>query len=206
MSFYMVYKTTNTINNRFYIGVHKTHNLCDSYLGSGKVLNTAILKYGIHAFKRDILFIFCDEISAFVKEEELVAYHISNPMCYNLRKGGSGGFDYINKNRLWDTPQAKIKRVASRRPISEEGMKRIREAQTGHIAWNRGRKMPEGFGRRIADMKRGKPRPSSVRRAVAEANKGRAPVKWINKDGIAKKVKVFELDEYIKNGWKFGRK
>lgn len=49
---YIIYQTTNILNNKIYIGMHKTSDLNDKYLGSGKLLNLAIQKYGRDNFTR----------------------------------------------------------------------------------------------------------------------------------------------------------
>ena len=54
---YTVYKITNLLNDKIYIGVHKTENPNDSYYGSGVAIKEAIKKHGKENFRKDILFI-----------------------------------------------------------------------------------------------------------------------------------------------------
>jgi len=42
---FIIYKTTNLINGKTYIGIHKTKNKNDSYIESGIHLVRAIKKY-----------------------------------------------------------------------------------------------------------------------------------------------------------------
>jgi len=95
--FYTIYKTTNLINNKFYIGKHQTTNLDDGYLGSGKLLNYAIKKYGVENFVKEIIQIFDNEKDMNQAEKELV---VLSEQSYNLVEGGQGGFGYINRNKL----------------------------------------------------------------------------------------------------------
>jgi dissimilatory sulfite reductase (desulfoviridin) alpha/beta subunit len=65
--FYTIYKTTNLVNGKIYIGKHQTKDPHDNYLGSGKQLGYAIKKYGIENFKKEILFVFDNEAEMNVK-------------------------------------------------------------------------------------------------------------------------------------------
>lgn len=95
--FYTIYKTTNLINGKIYIGKHKTQDLDDNYLGSGKVLTYAINKHGINNFTKEYLFIFDNEDDMNNKELELVnESFIKEDTNYNLKIGGDGGWDYVN--------------------------------------------------------------------------------------------------------------
>jgi hypothetical protein len=49
----IIYKTTNLINGKIYIGKDSKNN--SKYLGSGLLLKRAILKYGKENFKKEIL-------------------------------------------------------------------------------------------------------------------------------------------------------
>ena len=95
--YYTIYKTTNNINGKYYIGKHKTKNLDDNYLGSGKILKNAIKKYGIDNFTKEYLFIFDNEDEMNNKEAELVSKeYVKEDTNYNLKLGGEGGWDYNN--------------------------------------------------------------------------------------------------------------
>lgn len=87
---YIVYKITNLINAKFYIGVHKTLNLNDGYMGSGVLIKKAILKYGPQNFKKEILKEFTSLEEAVKYEAELVTKDfVLEDNNYNIALGGN---------------------------------------------------------------------------------------------------------------------
>lgn len=97
--YYVIYRITNLINNKIYIGAHQTNNIDDDYMGSGRAICRAIKKYGIENFKKDILFVFDNKDEMYAKEKEIVTEDFCNKLdTYNIRTGGNGGFNHINKN------------------------------------------------------------------------------------------------------------
>jgi len=88
---YTVYQMTNTINNKIYIGVHKTTNPNDSYLGSGNAIKSSIKKYGKEHFIKSILFEYDNSKDAYLKESQIVNLKFINQLnTYNMCVGGKG--------------------------------------------------------------------------------------------------------------------
>lgn len=94
---YIIYKTTNLINNKYYIGKQTIIFENDTYYGSGLILKRAIKKYGKENFKKEI-------IQECKKDEldEMEIYWIEKlnsliPFGYNITKGGTGG-DILTNN------------------------------------------------------------------------------------------------------------
>jgi len=99
--YYTVYKITCLKNDKIYIGVHKTENLDDSYLGSGRYITRAINKYGKENFKKEVLYIFNNPEEMFAKEKELVTEEfVKQRNNYNCKPGGTANFYYINNKKL----------------------------------------------------------------------------------------------------------
>lgn len=99
MKLFTVYKVTNLLNNKIYIGYHITEDINDSYMGSNKHLKNSIKKYGLENFKKETLFIFDNYTDMVQKEVELVnESFVKRVDTYNKNLGGKGGFYYINNN------------------------------------------------------------------------------------------------------------
>ena len=122
--FYTIYKITNKINNKFYVGMHKTTNLDDGYMGSGKLIQRAIKKHGVENFMKEILYIFDNEIDMRNKEKELV---VLSEESYNLCNGGKGGFGYINRAELNNANKDK-------KAIYEKVSKSLSGRQAPHVS------------------------------------------------------------------------
>jgi hypothetical protein len=99
---YTVYKVTNKLNGKFYVGVHKTNNPMDGYLGSGEQIRSAVKKYGRNEFVKEILNEFDSSDAAYAREAEIVnAEFVADPKTYNMYLGGFGsGIEVANANGL----------------------------------------------------------------------------------------------------------
>lgn len=159
---FTVYKIKSLINDRFYIGVHKTDNPNDGYFGSGTVIRASIKKYGKKNFEKEVLFSYDNADGAYSKEIELINLELSNPHCMNISIGGRGGWSW-DKNKKQSGVKDKDgnrfrvfsddPRIASGELVSystgfkhsEETKRRMSESRTG-LKWD-----PEYSARRKAN-------------------------------------------------------
>jgi hypothetical protein len=110
--YYFVYKTKCKVNEKIYIGAHKTKNINDGYIGSGTLLSNAIKKYGYEMFEREIIKFFDSEKEMYDYESILINEEfLKRNDIYNLSLGGLGG----DRSKF----------------ISEEGKKRRSEKNAG---------------------------------------------------------------------------
>lgn len=87
--YHYVYEITNLKNMKTYIGVHSSESLEDGYLGSGKVIQQAVKKYGRENFTRRIIQVFNTIDEALVHESMLVdTGFVERKDTYNLVVGG----------------------------------------------------------------------------------------------------------------------
>ena len=123
--YHFLYKTTNTVTGKIYIGAHSTTDLNDAYLGSGKQIKDAIKKYGKRVFIREILEHFDTRAESFAREAEIVTEDfIKEFNNYNMCPGVLGAT--IKTVEYRQKVSAKLKG----RIFSEEHRKKISLAQS----------------------------------------------------------------------------
>ena len=114
-----IYKTTNKINGKIYIG--KLVRESKVYLGSGKILKLSLEKYGRDNFTREIIE-YCDCKTQLIEREKFWIKHYNSTdrnIGYNLTKGGDGGSTnnfFLNKKL---TPEHKLKISQNHHDVSE---------------------------------------------------------------------------------------
>ena len=222
--FYTIYKITNLIDGKIYIGKHQTKDLNDDYMGSGKRIKRAIKKYGIENFKKEILFQFDNENDMNFKEAKLVTEEFClREDTYNLCVGGQGGFSYINNNpelvAKRDTYENKLAgRIAANKVLAKkydsqnfiakklETDAEFRDKFRNNVSNGLKRKFE-----RDGHNWNGKHHSEETKKKISEANSKLTGIKnsqfgtmWITNGKENKKIKK-DIDD-MPNGWYKGRK
>jgi len=104
---YSIYKTTNNITGKFYVGKQSSNRTY--YLGSGKLLQIAIDKHGKNNFTKIILEDGLTAEQASVREQHWIKETDAlGNQGYNMNSGGTGGdnsrhIDYDNRKIKYNT-------------------------------------------------------------------------------------------------------
>jgi len=160
MSKYKVYRITNILNDKTYIGYtglelmerfrcHKNSIKSEQARSSGMIIVHAMKKYGPENF-------IIEEISSFETKDEATDFEIEmiskyNPE-YNIHPGGKGGAMYGDMNPMYGKKQSeewkKLKSDSMRginnpmygKTHTEEIKSLLSEMKTGTIPWNKDKK------------------------------------------------------------------
>ena len=150
-----IYRITNLINGKTYIGQHKYKKLDDDYMGSGKLIKRAIKKHGIENFKKEILY---SRIQYRETADDMERFAIAKERAigkaeYNLANGGQGGNlgDAINKKI-----SEALKNKNKGKKLSEETKQKISEKMKGNTN-SKGKKLSEETRKKISEAEKGKP-------------------------------------------------
>lgn len=152
----IVYKITNTINNKFYFGVTQQtlkkrwqQHKCNSNRKSYHLYN-AIKKYGFKNFNIELVFEFNTKKEMLDKEIELISLHktYDRMFGYNNSTGGESSrkgckLTQEQKNKISEYQKKRI-----RKPHSEETKKAIGLANKNKIR-------SEEFKKRLSEIKKG---------------------------------------------------
>jgi group I intron endonuclease len=198
--YYTVYKITNEINGKIYVGVHQTEDLNDDYMGSGALIKKAIRKYGKENFNKEYLKICDDPESMFLMETELVTSEfVLREDTYNMKEGGLGGdtskhIDYGDEYKR-NISDAMIKMFNENPDIRKEYADRLRLVRHSFA---------------------GKSHTEETKKKIGEANSKHQSGKgnsqygkcWIHSltAKVNKKIMKTELTSYLNEGWIKGRK
>lgn len=94
---YLIYcfEPKSSMYGCIYYGQHRTNNLLDGYITSGKKIQRYINKYP-NGFYRKILHLYNSEDEVNKAEYDLIHPHLDKEYCLNLRDGGNIGRMSIN--------------------------------------------------------------------------------------------------------------
>lgn len=109
--YHYIYKTTCSITNKYYIGMHSTNDLNDGYQGSGIILRRSIKKYGKDNHTTEVLEFLDSRNELKRREAEIINEDLLNDeLCLNVYLGGGitddqtfNGHNQVTKDKIAKT-------------------------------------------------------------------------------------------------------
>lgn len=148
---YYIYRITNKVNGKTYIGKHKYKKLNDSYMGSGVLLKKAQKKYGMKNFEKKILIFNISKLeNVNLLEKTFIAAErekVGRENCYNRADGGDG-----NTGKLSEETRKKMAESHTGGHHSEEAKRKLSEAHKDKTPWNKGKPWGEEMKQKIKEV------------------------------------------------------
>lgn len=207
-----IYKITNLINHKIYIGQHKSQVFDSNYKGSGKVIKLAFQKYGPENFKIELIE-WCETFEEINKREEYYIEHYNSrneKVGYNIKPGGiQAPMDERTKEKIrlnaktnpnFGMKGKKVSELCKKvnsiihkgvspvnkgKKMSEEQRQKCIKSHLGQKAWNKNLTLTDIWKQRIGQ---------------SCSNR-----KWMNNGSIESCVPERKIEEYLSKNWKFGR-
>ena len=215
--YYLIYKTTNVVNGKIYIGCHKTENVNDNYVGSGVILKKAIKKYGIDNFIKENIYTFDNEKDMFLKEEEIVDKNfIKRKDVYNIKTGGFGGWpdeciSWRSSNeakefhKKFSLEPENLRRFKDNKKLKEwQKSDKLKELLTKYSKSDRNMKQLEMMRNSEKHKEwRNSDRCKEILRKANKEKKGK--FRWVTNEIENKMIKSEELPIIEEKGWRIGR-
>ena len=190
--FAYIYKTTNLINGKVYVGQH--HGSFDPhYHGSGNLIRAAVKKYGVDNFETILIEECVNDNELNEREVFWISYFDSQDLNkgYNIHKGGISSPLYNKQSHR------------KGKKLSDETRRRMSEA-------DKGKKKSESHRLHIREARLGTTIPQHTRLKISESVKKNSSSRgtiWIRNPQTkeTKKLRLEESIEYLNGGWEKGR-
>ena len=183
---YYIYRITNKINGKTYIGQHKYKNLNDSYIGSGVLLAKAKKKYGIENFEKEILEFDIPNVDLANDWEQMYILfeRAKGKAEYNIASGGLGHIGHHSEETKKKMSKTRTGRKHSEewckhmseglkgRVFSEEWMKKISDSHKGQMSGMKGKHHSVETKKKLSEAHKGRRLSDESRRHISESLKG----------------------------------
>jgi hypothetical protein len=121
---HIIYKITNTVNGKYYIGRHSTTDINDGYMGSGIGIKNAIRKYGRENFIKEILEETTTSVELWKLERQYVNEDVvKDEKSYNMSVGGKHYLQGLTPEQLrkHQSNAGKLGAKSHRKKLEQEG-------------------------------------------------------------------------------------
>ena len=175
-----IYKYTNKVTGKIYIGKREKPVFDEFYWGSGKLWKEDLKKFGKEAIDREILCFGFSRKDLNELEKHYISMYNSTDrgVGYNIHKGGQGG-NSVNDTELWSLIHSGCRNGRYHAEVSEETRRKISRANKGKVRSDdvkrkmsialKGKKKPEGFSEMVSMHQRGRKKSESELKHLREA-------------------------------------